>query len=259
MSDRLRVNKKNDDNTRKNKDPYAFTNYDDIIKNDPDIENLVYKQNPAHLPQHPFRLLICGGTGTGKTNALCDLLIDPKGLYSVNYEKVYLYAEDLTEPKYEYLIKEYTQTAQHMGVPLEEIFVYSDDPKDIIDVHDLDKNKMNIVIFDDLVTLKDQKKIKDLYKRGRKKNADVIYLTQDYFLTPIFIRRQLSNLIFFQPNQNRDKTQLSTEWGCGDRKSFIKLIDNATQDRKFLFIDVKQRYKPARYRCGFLDFSSWDE
>ena len=44
--------------------------------------------------------MIIGGSGSGKTNALLNL-INEQG----DIDKIYLYAKDLSEPKYEFLIK----------------------------------------------------------------------------------------------------------------------------------------------------------
>ena len=44
--------------------------------------------------------MIIGGSGSGKTNALLNLINKQNDI-----DKIYLYAKDLSEPKYEYLIK----------------------------------------------------------------------------------------------------------------------------------------------------------
>ena len=49
---------------------------------------------------HPYRIIIIGGSGSGKTSALINLRNEQKDI-----DKIYLYARDLSEPKYEYLIK----------------------------------------------------------------------------------------------------------------------------------------------------------
>ena len=53
----------------------------------------------SHIPDHPYRILIVGGSGSGKTNTL---------LYLINnqtvIDKIYLYAKDPYEAKYQYLI-----------------------------------------------------------------------------------------------------------------------------------------------------------
>ena len=45
-------------------------------------------------------MLIIGGSGSGKTNALLNLISQHGGI-----DKVYLYAKDLSKPKYEFLVR----------------------------------------------------------------------------------------------------------------------------------------------------------
>ena len=47
--------------------------------------------------------LIIGGSGSGKTNTLLNLIKEQD--YHDVIDKIYLYARDLSEPKYEYFIK----------------------------------------------------------------------------------------------------------------------------------------------------------
>ena len=44
--------------------------------------------------------MIIGGSGSGKTNALINLINE-----EIDIDKIYLYTKDLSEPKYEFLIK----------------------------------------------------------------------------------------------------------------------------------------------------------
>ena len=55
--------------------------------------------NWAYIPDHPYRILIIGGSGTGKTNALLNLINNQQDI-----DKIYLYAKDPYEDKYQYLI-----------------------------------------------------------------------------------------------------------------------------------------------------------
>ena len=52
-----------------------------------------------HIPDHPHRILIAGGSATGKTNALLNLINNQPDI-----DKIYLYAKDQYEPKYQHLI-----------------------------------------------------------------------------------------------------------------------------------------------------------
>ena len=70
------------------------------------LDNITNENNKEHnekspfIPDHPYRILIIGGSGSGKTNALLNLIKEQDDI-----DKIYLYAKDLSEPKYEFLIK----------------------------------------------------------------------------------------------------------------------------------------------------------
>ena len=53
-----------------------------------------------YILDHPYRILITGGSGSGKTNALLNLIKEQDDIY-----KIYLYAKDLSESKYEFFIE----------------------------------------------------------------------------------------------------------------------------------------------------------
>ena len=69
----------------------------DSITNEKKIE---HNEKWPYIPDHPYRIIIIGGSGSGKTNALINVINEQN-----NIDKIYLYARDLNEPKYEYLIK----------------------------------------------------------------------------------------------------------------------------------------------------------
>ena len=52
-----------------------------------------------HIPDHPYRILIIGGSGSGKTNALLNLINN-----QLDIDKIYLFAKDPYEARYQYLI-----------------------------------------------------------------------------------------------------------------------------------------------------------
>ena len=54
-----------------------------------------------HTPDKPYRILIIGGSGSGKTNVLLNLIEEQP-----NIDKWSLYATDSYEAKYQYLINE---------------------------------------------------------------------------------------------------------------------------------------------------------
>ena len=62
--------------------------------------NKEHNEKWPYIPDHPYRILIIGGSGSGKTNALINLINEQHDI-----DKIYFYARDLSKPKYEYLIK----------------------------------------------------------------------------------------------------------------------------------------------------------
>ena len=63
-------------------------------------ENKIEHNSKWHyIPDHPYRILIIGGSGSGKTNALLNLINNQPDI-----DKTYLYAKDPYEAKYQYLI-----------------------------------------------------------------------------------------------------------------------------------------------------------
>ena len=65
------------------------------------LEDNTNKNNKEHnenwpvIPDHPYRILIIEDPGSGKTNPLLNLIKEQEDI-----DKIYLYAKDLSEPKY---------------------------------------------------------------------------------------------------------------------------------------------------------------
>ena len=88
------------------------------------LDNIVNTNNEKHnekwpyIPDRPYRNLIIGGSGSGKTNTLLILINEQRDI-----DKIYLYAKDLSESKYEHFIK----NRENAGIK------HLNDPKAFID------------------------------------------------------------------------------------------------------------------------------
>ena len=66
------------------------------------LDVIISNKNENKDNNWPFRMLIIGPSGSGKTNTLLHLMQNLNE--TTPDDKIYLYAKDLTEPKYEFLI-----------------------------------------------------------------------------------------------------------------------------------------------------------
>ena len=71
------------------------------------IMQMKTKQNIKwpYIPDHPYRIIIIGGSGCGKTNMLLNLIN-----HQPDIDKIYLYAKDPYKAKYQILIKKREST-----------------------------------------------------------------------------------------------------------------------------------------------------
>ena len=94
-------------------------------------------------------MLIIGPSGSGKTNTLLHLI---NNLHPI--DKIYLYAKDIHEPKYEYLINKREQAGiKNLNDP-HAFTEYSDDMNDVLDdINNYNKNrdKKVLIVFADMI------------------------------------------------------------------------------------------------------------
>ena len=85
-------------------------NYD---SNDDNVSN--YKQLDNFMPNKFFRMFICRPSGSGKTNTLMHMIYNL--LY---YDKIYLYAKNLEQSKYQNLLNMFQPIGDEVGYDIME-------------------------------------------------------------------------------------------------------------------------------------------
>ena len=120
-------------------------NQDDITNEN----NKEHNEKWPFIPDHPYRILIIGGSGSGKTNALLNLINEQNDI-----DKIYLYARDLNEPKYKILIKKREDAGiKHLNDPnaFIECSNTMDDVYENIDDYNARRKIKILIVFDDVI------------------------------------------------------------------------------------------------------------
>ena len=182
----------------------------EIPNYDTDTKNKKFKQRYSFMPNDTFRMLICGNSGSGKTNLLYHMLIEPL-LY---YNEIHLYAKNLEQENYQNLMNKMNEEAGY------DIMTVSNDK--IIPINDLGyEDDQKLVIFDDYVCEKNQRQIVDYVIQGRHKNCSVIYLSQSFYKTPRDLRLNCSHYCIYEFPSSRERNMITPELGV-DKEKFKK-------------------------------------
>jgi len=88
------------------------------------------------------------------------------------FDKCYLYAKNLEQSEYEYLMKTFKPISKEAGHDILEV---SND--EIQPVSEMNSGNQKLDIFDDFVCEKNKAPLIDYFIRGRHKNCSVIYLS----------------------------------------------------------------------------------
>ena len=119
-------------------------NFDDYANENKTVHNLKW----PYIPDHPYRILIIGGSGSGKTNALLNLINK-----QLDIDKIYSYAKDPYEAKYQFLINKRESTGlKHLNDP-KDFIEYSDHMQNFyksIDKYNPIKKRKISIVFDEI-------------------------------------------------------------------------------------------------------------
>ena len=155
-------------------------------------------KDKTHHMDIPFRMVIVGASGSGKTNCLMNLL---KVAFNGTFSHLYLCVKNADEPLYQQMIDKLGDNIT--------VFENGDVPK----LADLQKNEEQLIIFDDLVGDKNATvEIIEYFKMARKKGISCCYLSQSYFKIDKFIRQNTNYIIVKKISSKRDLKLMLSEY-----------------------------------------------
>ena len=205
-------------------------NFDDYTN-----ENIIeHNSKWLYIPDHPYRILIIGGSGSGKTNALLNLINNQPDI-----DKIYLYAKDPYETKYQYLIKKSEKVGlNHFNDP-KAFMEYSNDMQDVyenIDDYNPRKKCKVLIVFDDMIAdMINNKKldsiVTELFITGRKLDISIVFITQSYFKVPKDVKLNSTHFFIMKIPNKRELQQIALNHSSDiDFKDFMKIYKKYTKE-----------------------------
>ena len=197
-------------------------NFDDYTNENIIEHNLKW----PHIPDHPYRILIIVGSGSRKTNALLNLINNQP-----NIGKIYLYAKDPYEKKYQYLINKREKVGlSHFSDP-KAFMEYSNDMKDVY------------------------KNIEDYNPIKKRKVLIKYFITQSYFKVPKDVRLNSTHFFIMKIPNKRELQQIALNHSSDiDFKDFMNIYKKCTKEPySFLVNDTTlPSDNPLRFRKNLL-------
>lgn len=201
------------------------------------------------------RLLICGASGSGKSNCLLNYLALASKPARGTFKHIFLcYKTD--EPLYEYL-KDKIKGDITCYKSLESFPEASSFP---------DQNEdQYLVIIDDCVMDKDRassKKIGEYFAFGRKKSLTICFLSQSYFDTPTFVRKNINYLLLTSIAGNRDLRLIVKDYLRSNVsvEQLQEMYEHATmKELDFFKIDLTACKLNQKFSRNFTDYFSLEE
>ena len=200
------------------------------------IKNSKEPFNPnfnIHKIKIPFRMLIIGSSGSGKSNCVLNLIKQFNGTFS----SIDIYTRQPDEPLYKFLNETYKKQNKLNEEPLLNIFEGIDELKDL-KKYDPDEN--HLVIFDDMILEKNLSRVAEYYIRCRKRGVSVIFISQSYYMNNQdwkIIRKQANYIIIKKIASIKELISIIKDYSLSlSKERFLKLYEDITKENKFNFL-----------------------
>ena len=134
-----------------------------------------YITNNIFSTKHPTNCLITGKTNSSKTNILMNLIAQ-----NCICDKIQIFTDNSNDDKYIWLKEKFKN----------DVYIYINE----VNFDKIDKDKINLVVFDDLVF--SDKKISTFFTQSRKLNVSCVFIAQLFFIVDKLLRDNLDYIIF---------------------------------------------------------------
>lgn len=206
--------------------------------------------------------LICGRTGAGKTYLLFKMLTT-EGI--LDYNNLIILTSTPEQSYYQFLkhgfdnnlSKEIIQKSfdfydnSDENIDIEELCIESvqyeqnksnikctlTDNVNIIEDPNKLKNMKNLIIFDDILTMKDQTIPRMMFTKGRHNNCACLYLSQSFYDIDKLIRKNANTFILFETN-DRNLKDLVRDIIVNDEKEFKQYAKRTWNNNKYGYIAI---------------------
>ena len=198
-------------------------NFDDYVNENRTEHN----KNWPYNSDHPYKILIIGGSGSRKTNVLLNLIENQPDI-----DKIYLYAKDPYEEKYQYLIKIHEKVGLKRFNDPKAFIEYSNDMHDVyknIDDYNVYKDCMILIVFDDMIADMIQNKklnsvVTEFFIRGRKINISLAFISQSYFKVPKDVRLNTTHFFIAKIPNRKELQQIAINHSSDiNTKDFVNI------------------------------------
>ena len=197
-------------------------------------ENIIeHNSKWPYIPDHPYRILTIGGSGSGKTNALLNLTNNHPDI-----DKIYLSAKDPYEKKYQHLIKKREKVGLDHFDDAKAFMEYSNDMQDVYknteDYNPIKKRKI-LIVFDDMIAdmINNNKLnpvVTELFIRGRRLNISIVFIAQSYFKVPKDVRLNSTHFFIMKIPSKENFSKIALNHSSDiDFKDFIKIYKKYTK------------------------------
>ena len=207
-------------------------NFDDYTNENKTQQNSKW----PYIPDHPYRIPMIGGSGSGIKNALLNLIENQPDI-----DEIYFYAKDPYEAKYQYLINIRKKVGLKRFNDTEAFIEYSNDMQDVyrnIAEYNIDKERKILIVFDGMIadTINNNKLcsiVTELFIRSRKLNIFLVFITKSYFKVARDVRLNTTHFFITKIPSNRELQQIA----------LFHSSDIYTKD----FINIYKKYTAVPY------------